>query len=204
MAVKFLDLTGLQKLWKKIQTNFVAKDVDASVKKLTLKSTNGSNQVQIYSSDESSGSAVIDGHADVKGALVVDEGATFGGSVDITYGEGINFFNDDNTKSTHVYGSSDGSTIVVGDNPLATQAYVTTAIANAGHLKREKVSALPGVATAKENVIYMVPRTNAEDNNSFDEYMLIDGAWEKTGSSDVDLSGYANTAITGAEIDALA
>ena len=83
-------------------------------------------------------------------------------------------------------------TMKVGGNTIATEAYVTSAVANAGHLTREVVDTVPGVATAKENVIYMVP--NGTDGfNKFDEYMKINGAMEKTGSSDVDLSGYSTT-----------
>lgn len=76
---------------------------------------------------------------------------------------------------------------------LATKTEVETAVANAGHLKREKVTTLPGVSTASENVIYMVPATDGSGNDVFDEYMKIDGKLEKIGSNRVDLSGYSTT-----------
>ncbi|MBQ0090683.1 MAG: hypothetical protein KBT27_15260 [Prevotellaceae bacterium] len=89
----------------------------------------------------------------------------------------------------------------------ATTTEVATAVANADHLKRQKVtgSTLPDVATADVNTIYMLPITSATGDNKFTEWMVIDGAWEKTGDSDVDLSGYVQdsdlTAITNGEID---
>lgn len=73
--------------------------------------------------------------------------------------------------------------------PLATQAYVGQQIAASAHLKREKVSALPAVASAKENTIYMVPKSGS-GNDVFNEYMLIDGKFELIGSSTADLTNY--------------
>lgn len=89
----------------------------------------------------------------------------------------------------------------------ATTSDVATAIANADHLKRTKVSALPAVGSADPNTIYMLPISGATGDNKFTEWMVIDGTWEKTGSSDVDLSGYVEesdlAAITNAEIDTI-
>ena len=55
--------------------------------------------------------------------------------------------------------------------------------------------------------IYLVPKTTAQTNNSFDEYMYINNTWERIGSTDVDLSGYVQDSdlvpITNAEIDAM-
>lgn len=86
-----------------------------------------------------------------------------------------------------------------------TAAQVATAIANADHLKRQKVSTLPAIADADVNTIYMVPIASATGDNKFTEWMVIDGAWEKTGDSDVDLSGYVQdsdlSAISNGEID---
>lgn len=89
----------------------------------------------------------------------------------------------------------------------ATKSEVATAVANAAHLKREILSSstLPDVSSADANTIYMLPITSATGDNKFTEWMVINGAWEKTGDSDVDLSGYAKTtdfaAITNGEID---
>lgn len=89
----------------------------------------------------------------------------------------------------------------------ATTSDVATAVANAAHLKREVVSGstLPDVKSADINTIYMLPITSATGDNKFTEWMVVNGVWEKTGDSDVDLTAYAKTAdfasITNGEID---
>lgn len=73
-----------------------------------------------------------------------------------------------------------------------TASDVATAIANADHLKREIVQALPAVASADANTIYMVLKSPAGDSgNVYNEYFLINGAFELIGDSKVDLTGYA-------------
>lgn len=186
---KLADLERIKRLWNKIKANFVKKNADGDVT--------------------------------VSGELVTNGKATFRNGAELREGKALDFTDENNVVRASLYASTDGSLRVTNGTAEATIAstgYVDTAVANAGHLKREKVSALPGLSTAKENVIYMVSNSTT-GNNKFDEYMLIDGAWEKTGSSEVDLSGYStteqmNTAIstavsnsytliTDAEIDAL-
>lgn len=87
-----------------------------------------------------------------------------------------------------------------------TQAEVNAAIANAGHLKRTVVEGLPAVGEADEHTIYMVlADPDNENSNTYEEYMVINGVWEKMGTSDVDLTPYAKSAdivaITTSEID---
>lgn len=72
---------------------------------------------------------------------------------------------------------------------------IASAVANAHHLKREIVSVLPEVSEANEDTIYMVPDAGSTDaagsNKSvYTEYMLVNGAFERIGTSDVDLSNY--------------
>lgn len=72
---------------------------------------------------------------------------------------------------------------------------IAAAVANAHHLKREIVSILPEVSEANEDTIYMVPDAGSTDtagsNKSvYTEYMLVNGAFERIGTSDVDLSNY--------------
>lgn len=86
-----------------------------------------------------------------------------------------------------------------------TASDVSSAIAGAGHLKRTKVSALP--ATGDDNTIYLVPKTTAEENNAYFEYMYLDSKWEKIGDTEVDLSNYLNNdnfiPITKDQIDSI-
>lgn len=72
---------------------------------------------------------------------------------------------------------------------------IAAAVANAHHLKREIVSVLPEVSEANEDTIYMVPDAGSTDaagsNKSvYTEYMLVNGAFERIGTSNVDLSNY--------------
>lgn len=81
---------------------------------------------------------------------------------------------------------------------------ISTAVANADHLKREIVEALPEVAEADENTIYMVGDGTGEGEQKYEEFMLINGAFEKIGDSAVDLTGYATEAyVDQAETDAV-
>ena len=191
----------VQTLWTKIKNTFVAKDSNG---KATVDDLDVVNDITLQGSIISSGG-----------------GATYNDEVAIRKGYSLRLHNEDESFNVGVCCDDEGMLCKEQGGvrtPLTTtidvNLIVNKAIANAPHLTREKVSALPGVATAKENVIYMVSNSTTGDNK-FDEYMLIDGAWEKTGSSDVDLSGYPtteemNTAIsnsytliTDAEIDSL-
>lgn len=72
-----------------------------------------------------------------------------------------------------------------------TDSAIQTAVANADHLKREIVSVLPEVEEADENTIYMVGTGTGSEDSVYEEYMLINGGFEKVGSSEVDLTNYA-------------
>lgn len=72
-----------------------------------------------------------------------------------------------------------------------TDSAIATAVANADHLKRVIVEQLPEVESADENTIYMVGTGAGSESSAYEEYMLINGAFEKIGSSEVDLTNYA-------------
>ena len=67
-----------------------------------------------------------------------------------------------------------------------------------------KVQALPELADADTRAIYLVPRVTPEAGNSYDEWIVVvddEGArsWDKLGSTDIDLSGYATKEWVGNE-----
>lgn len=72
-------------------------------------------------------------------------------------------------------------------NQLVNKSYVDS-LASAA-LKRQKVQTLP-TEDIRTDTIYMVPSSDPEQGNVLDEYMYIDDAWEKIGSSSVDLTDY--------------
>lgn len=90
-------------------------------------------------------------------------------------------------KSTTLagYGITDAYTSEQTDSAIAT------AVANADHLKREIVESLPEIESADENTIYMVGTGAGTEDSVYEEYMLINGGFEKIGSSEVDLTNYA-------------
>ena len=104
------------------------------------------------------------------------------------------------TKSTTLagYGITNAYTKTEADTAIST------AIANADHLKREIVEALPAIASADTNTIYMVSKTSGSGEQKYDEYMLIGTAFEKIGDSAVDLTNYATkTEVSNAKSEAI-
>ena len=90
-------------------------------------------------------------------------------------------------KSTTIagYGITDAYT------KTETDSAIQTAVANADHLKREIVASLPEVEAADEHTIYMVGTGDGSEDSAYEEYMLINGGFEKIGTSEVDLTNYA-------------
>ena len=131
-----------------------------------------------------------------------------------------------NTVHTHTTAQVDGlDTALAGKADKATtlagygitDAYTQTqtdtkiaeAVAAAPHLKRAIVEELPAVGSADANTIYMVPQGDGTVDDPgtatshYNEYMLINGAFELIGSSQVDLSGYATETFVTNAINAL-
>lgn len=66
----------------------------------------------------------------------------------------------------------------VNDTDVPNKKYVDDAIAAAGHLSRQVVQTLPDPALADPNTLYMV-LASTEDH--YEEYMVINGAWDMVG-----------------------
>ena len=81
-----------------------------------------------------------------------------------------------------------------------TKEETANLIASAGHLKREIVETLPEVANADKDTIYMIKKSSILGADKYEEYMLIDGAFELIGDTSVDLSDYAKSADVTTEI----
>lgn len=76
-----------------------------------------------------------------------------------------------------------------------TKAEVEGLVNSAGHLKRVTVETLPAVSEANEDTIYMLKKASNSQliGDYYEEYLLIDGAFELIGNTYVDLSDYATT-----------
>jgi len=92
------------------------------------------------------------------------------------------------------------------DTQIATTAFVdaaiTSAIAGVQGISYEVVTTLP--ATGKAGVIYLISNSGTAPN-IYDEYIWTGTAFEKIGTTDVDLSGYQPKmdAITNTQINSL-
>ena len=77
------------------------------------------------------------------------------------------------------------------DENYWTKQETAAAIANIQTMKIVVVEELPAVENAAEYTIYLVPAEDDDEGNVYDEYLVINHAWEKIGSTAVDLSQYA-------------
>lgn len=82
---------------------------------------------------------------------------------------------------------------------------IATAIAGVSGIKYSVVTTLP--TTGEAGTIYLIASTTTSTQDIYDEYIWVNSAWEKIGSTATDLSGYVKTtdlvAITNSEIDAM-
>lgn len=115
-----------------------------------------------------------------------------------------------NDIATLKSGKADKSTTLagygIGDAYTKTQtdSAIAAAVANADHLKREIVEELPEPGEADENTIYMVGTGEGSEDSTYEEYMLVNGAFEKIGSSEVDLTNYAlKSEVSSAKTEAI-
>lgn len=99
-------------------------------------------------------------------------------------------------------GRADGFDTAIADRYTKGEVdtAIATAVANSEHLKRDIVEVLPEVSVADVHTIYMVAKVDGEGNQMYDEYMIVNGAFEKVGDTKVDLAPYAKTADVEAAI----
>lgn len=69
--------------------------------------------------------------------------------------------------------------------------YVSDKLKDIGGISFKMVDSLPETGDGK--YIYLVPKTEAGSQNSYDEYIWYNSAWELIGSTDIDLSDYVKS-----------
>ena len=195
---KFLDDNGLLYFWQKLKITF-AKQTD-------LDTTN--HTVSGLESD-------ITGLESLVGASsVADQIAAAINGLDSSVSADSNKAISGLTIANGKISGSTQITIPTNNNQLAngagyqTAAQVSSAISSAVSgitgFSFEIVQTLP--ASGAAGTIYLLPITRSGENG-YDEYIWINGAWEKIGTTAVDLSGYWNstnlTAITNGDIDTI-
>lgn len=68
--------------------------------------------------------------------------------------------------------------------------YVNNIVAGlAKGLTPKVVESLP-TSNIRTDILYLVKRIDADDNNYFDEYLYVNGKWELIASTKIDLDGY--------------
>ena len=72
----------------------------------------------------------------------------------------------------------------------AASGKITITIVDSIDTENAQVTVDGETTAAVENVLYFIPRSEADDDNVYEEYMLISGALELVGTTEVDLSGY--------------
>ena len=96
--------------------------------------------------------------------------------------------------------------------PTAVSAFTNDAgyitevqAAEVSKLKKAIVDELPDAGEADDNTIYLILAEDGGDDDIYDEYMLIEGALERIGSTRISLEGYLteDDLATDADIDAM-
>ena len=88
------------------------------------------------------------------------------------------------------------------NNKIATD--IDAAIVSADHLKRIKVNSIYDIDVEQPNAdqyIYMVPTGLQEEDNKYDEYIVIEKVLEKVGSWEIDLTEYAKKSDLNSKVD---
>lgn len=214
MADKYLNKTGLSYLFDRLKTIFAQK---SELPTKTSDLTNDSN----YVSDASYVHTDVNFTETLKNKLdAIAEGAT-----NVTVDSALSGTSENPVENKAVKSALDLKATI--DSPaltgtptvptatagsagsqIANTEFVSTAITNAladvTSIKFEMVTALP--SEGANGTIYLI--SNGGSNpNIYDEFIFVNNAWEKIGTTDVDLSAYWNQdnllAITTGEIDDL-
>ena len=101
-----------------------------------------------------------------------------------------------------------GNNSPITDKAVDIGASIASAVAGSDHLTRKIVTgvdAIDPVAEDAEKYIYMVPKTGSDEDDQYDEYMVLEGKVEHVGNTKVDLSNYItkDEIATDAEVDAM-
>lgn len=205
MANEYLDYDGLALYDEKLKQRLAGK-VDKDGAKVL--STND------YTTNEKNKLAGIEAGATANAATAttpkMDGTAAVG--TETAYAKGDHVHPTDTSRapvaSPTFTGTPKAPTATAGTNStqIATTEFVGTAIANAisgiQGISYEVVQALP--ATGEPGVIYLLGNSGSAPN-IYDEYIWTGSAFEKIGTTDVDLSGYQPkmNRITNEQINAL-
>lgn len=219
--MKYLDKDGVLYFWQKIKATFIqgvkvngtkaTKDDDGcsviTVPTKTSDITNDSGYITKDQVPEGSVASTVTPIMDGTASLGTDTGWARGDHVHPTdtsraSAKTVDGISDSLAKFNHAW----TGTYVVGfgeNTAKVIKDYISNAVAGVTQISFEVVTSLP--STGEVGVIYLVPQTKTSTQNIYDEYIYVNDAFEKLGSTDVDLTGYVKEtdleAISNAEID---
>ena len=195
MATKYLDSNGLLYVWKKLKDSFAKKEELETVKGLIPKNVAD----LLDSGDYAKVSSIpkrLDSFLDV-----VDYAKKAEVPHNVDELNGIQDYAKVNSIPRRVSELEDFSDYV---RKVELTNEVKTIIGNKGALEFSVVSTLP--ESGEKATIYLLSNDKGE-NDAYDEYIYVNGKFEKIGTTSVDLSGYlkANeiSPVTNEEIDSL-
>lgn len=85
-----------------------------------------------------------------------------------------------------------GTALPVTDTVVDIGTAIASAVSDAGHLKRKKADSKDAIdltAADADQYIYMVPNASSDEDDIYDEYLILDGKLEHIGCTKVDISG---------------
>lgn len=221
MATNYVDKAGLTYVISKIKTLIGGKVDKVSGKGLSTNDYTTAEKTKLngiatgaevnvqsdWSSTDTASDAYIKNKPTIptvgNGTITVKQnGATKGTFTTNQGGNTTIELTDTDTHVTVDSAMSDTSTNPV-QNKVVKKA-IADAIGSISTIKFEVVTELP--ATGNSYTIYLKAHSHGS-GDAYDEYVYINGAWEKIGNTDIDLSGYVKntdlTAISTAEIDSM-
>lgn len=207
MSVKYLDENGLLYFWTKLKDLFNGKVDKVEGKGLST------NDYTLTEKNKLAGIATgATANSPSSSNPLMNGTASAGSATD--YARGDHVHPSDTTRaplnSPALTGEPTAPTPTSGNDStrIATTAFVVDAIADAvgdiSGMSFEIVESLP--ASGDAGTIYLLDNAGS-GQNVYDEYIWINSAWEKIGTTAVDLSGYVQDsdliAITNAEVDTI-
>lgn len=189
MTKKYLDENGLLYFWQKIGNKFVAKETGKGLSTNDL--TNALKQTYDDTVSTVAGIVAEGGEPNVIEIVKVNGTA----------------LTPDSNKAVDVTVPTNNSQLTNGagyQNASQVQTAINSAIAGITGIEFEVVQSLP--ATGETGVIYLLSN-GGSGQNIYDEYIWVNNAFEKIGTTAVDLTNYVQfsdlVAITNAEIDTI-
>lgn len=88
---------------------------------------------------------------------------------------------------------NNGTALEVTNKGVDIGPAIAAGVAAADHLTRKKVASVDDIDLSAEDAdrfIYMVPKDDADENDVYDEYMVMDGKLEPVGNTKVKMADY--------------